>query len=77
MTKELEESFIELYIFNSALSLMRKTLMPQCGAGSKSSEYYLHKILSNFVINKAKEISEDYDYEDDEGIKETLFFFDD
>ncbi len=51
--------------------------MPQCGAGSQSSEYYLHKILSNFVINKAKEISEDSDYEDDEGIKETLFFYDD
>lgn len=64
LTKKIEPYFVELYLFNSALSLLRKILVPQCGAGSQCSEIFLHKIVANFVINK-KPID-----------KETLFFRD-
>jgi hypothetical protein len=69
LTEELESSFVELYLFDCAMAFLRKTLIPQCGAGSQQSEYYLHKLLAQFVIEKEAEVG-------DGDSKETLFLRD-
>jgi hypothetical protein len=81
--KNMETPLIELYLFETAMGLLRKHIMPQPGAGSQCGEHYLHKILAEYTIQKEQAIrtehAEDYgkNEESDNCTKETLFYRDD
>jgi len=61
----LYNSFIEIYLFQTAMNLLRKNITPQCGSGSQCAEIYMHKILADFVVKRAKTA---------ENLKETFLF---
>lgn len=53
--KAVQEALFEVYAFSAALDLLRKNLIPQCGAGSQCDEMHLHKMLASFTIRKERD----------------------
>lgn len=58
--EELIQQYVDLLLFDIAMGYMRKMWTPQCGAGSQGSEYYLHKIIAESVIEKERQVVEEW-----------------
>lgn len=70
---------INFMIFCESMEILRKLWIIQCGAGSQDEEFFVPKLIAEFMIEKEKELHEEYkedntDYEDvKDSIGKTVF----
>lgn len=50
--EELEDSLVDLIIFNEAFSMLRKSWNPRCNEGDDRKTYDLHKVVAKYVLEK-------------------------
>lgn len=74
------EELIDLALMSMALSYSRKFWSVQTGAGSQSNEFYLNKLMGDWVSKKTKDFidgckEDEDDIDEDDIIKETSFWY--
>lgn len=80
-SEELFNRIIDFMLFSTAMDISRKSWVLQAGAGSQDEEYFIHKLIAEFILEKERNLHTEYqeeniDYEenkDDIG-KTTIFF---
>lgn len=74
------DGILDYYMWHRVMDLMRKGFHLYTGAGSQASEYKLHKILAQYIVEKCADWEESYsdsdEYPKDKLLEETLYFFD-
>lgn len=75
--KDAVDVIFSQYVFYIVLLYMRKGYLSYSGRGSQTNEYYLHKLMAQWIIDKCKNVEDEFspeDFPDSEALKETLFF---
>jgi hypothetical protein len=57
---EMIDAMVDFCLFDEAIELGRKMWTPQCGAGSQSRCYSIHKIIATSILKKIEQVKQEY-----------------
>ena len=57
---EMVDAMVDFILFDEAMELGRKMWTPQCGAGSQSRCYSIHKIIATSILKKIEQVKQEY-----------------